>query len=216
MATNPELEAYVVRLKARLEGLKPIFAKAAVGDFSEDVFLPEENDEFLELYTGVQVMLDVIRNQTKDARALNRVLEGKLRELRWATVELERERAVDEAVFASLGDGLMTVDVNGRVVRINSVAEDLLGWKASELVGKSIVEAIVMEDMSGQKIPPEKRPIKIALAQGAKLAGSYWYYQKGGKKILVSVTVTPIMLNGVVTGSVELFREMADVDAAKQ
>lgn len=208
MAENPEVEAYLVRLRARLEGLKPIFAKAAVGDFSEDVFLPDENDEFLELYTGVQVMLDVIRNQTKDARALNRVLEGKLRELRWASVELEREQAIDEAILSSLGDALITVNVDGKITRMNAAAEDLLGWKLAELEGKYIVETVHMEDMAGAKIPPEKRPIRIALSQGAKLSGTYWYYQKGGKKVLVSLTVTPIMLDGVVSGSVELIREI--------
>ncbi len=70
------------KLQAALRDLRPIFAKAAVGDFSEDVFLPDKDDEAIELYMGVQIMLDVIRSQIKDERDLTRMLESHVRRLR--------------------------------------------------------------------------------------------------------------------------------------
>lgn len=91
MSGRDTLESYKARVRARLDGLRSIFAKASIGDFSEDVFLPEDDDEFLELYTGVQVMLEVIRNQIKDMQTLNRSLESKIKELHRLTEELKKK-----------------------------------------------------------------------------------------------------------------------------
>ena len=82
MSEERETKQHRDRLQAVLEDLRPIFAKAAVGDFSEDVFLPERDDDAMELYMGVQIMLEVIRAHIKDARDLNRTLESYLRRLR--------------------------------------------------------------------------------------------------------------------------------------
>ncbi len=64
--------AYVLK---KLAALKPIFAKAAVGDYSLNLRIPEEEDEFLELTMGIQVMLEVIRNQLSEVRGANKNLK---------------------------------------------------------------------------------------------------------------------------------------------
>jgi len=100
----PEIEKYISQ---RLAGLSPIFAQASVGDFSKDVQLPPEDDDFAEVYAGVQIMIDVIREklaevervneqlakQVKDLERLNRFMVGrelKMRELKQHLRELER------------------------------------------------------------------------------------------------------------------------------
>src|SRR5581483_9351400 len=60
MTLSEETKKYIVD---KLSSLIPIFAKASIGDFSQDVEIPEEEDEFLEVYMGIQVMLDVIRQK---------------------------------------------------------------------------------------------------------------------------------------------------------
>ncbi len=60
-AQTPEEQLAYVSEKIR--ALIPIFAKASIGDFSENVTIPDANDEVTDLYAGVQVMLEVIRDQ---------------------------------------------------------------------------------------------------------------------------------------------------------
>src|SRR4051812_20752501 len=61
---NQSLEAYREHFKKRLGDLGDIFARAAVGDFSGTIDIPEnEEEEIIELYTGVGIMLDVIKRQ---------------------------------------------------------------------------------------------------------------------------------------------------------
>src|SRR5690242_10791666 len=99
-----EVEQYV---RQRLAELSPIFAKASIGDFSQDVQLPPDDDIFIELFAGVQIMLDVIREkitdleksniqlnrQVKDLERLNRFMVGrelKMRELKRELAQLKK------------------------------------------------------------------------------------------------------------------------------
>jgi len=68
------------------EGLIPIFAKAAIGDFSEDPVVPAEDNEVVEIYMGVKVMLDVIREKLAELEKLNSELQKKVKEQE-ATIE---------------------------------------------------------------------------------------------------------------------------------
>jgi len=43
--------------------LREVFARAAVGDFSVPLDMPDEENEFTEIYVGVSIMLDVINRQ---------------------------------------------------------------------------------------------------------------------------------------------------------
>lgn len=54
---------YKAYVRQKLGALTPIFAKASVGDFASDVGIPDEHDEFMGLYVGVQKMIVVIRKQ---------------------------------------------------------------------------------------------------------------------------------------------------------
>ena len=50
-------------LKEKLDDLKPIFINATIGEFSQDVVIPEEEDEVTPIYVGIQIMIDVIREK---------------------------------------------------------------------------------------------------------------------------------------------------------
>ncbi len=77
-----DLNTYKRLVQERLEKLRTIFSKASVGDFSENVPLYEEDDEFTEFYVGIQVMIDVIRSQLSELKELNAALETTVADLR--------------------------------------------------------------------------------------------------------------------------------------
>ena len=69
------------------------------------------------------------------------------------TKRLESERALRaasnylRAVADSVGDGLFTLDTEGRVTYMNDAAEQLLGWSREELLGR------VMHDVAHDRAP---------------------------------------------------------------
>ncbi|NKE73787.1 PAS domain S-box protein [Candidatus Manganitrophus noduliformans] len=79
-----------------------------------------------------------------------------------AATELERKRA-EEALAAekerlavtlrSIGDGVITTDVEGRILLINKVAEILTGWSQEEARGRPLEEVFhVIEEKTGRPI----------------------------------------------------------------
>lgn len=86
---STELNAELVR--ARLAELRPVLAHAVAGDFSVDVAIPDQEDEFTELFVGVKTMVEVIREQLQELRELNQTLEAKVNE---RTAALEEAQAL--------------------------------------------------------------------------------------------------------------------------
>ncbi len=101
---HDDLEQYRAYVHGKLDALTDLFAKAAVGDFSENIDIPDEEDDFLYLYTGIQVILDVIRNQIAELRVLNISLEAKVAERTSALAEAQQ--------IARLGSWQWTIKEN--------------------------------------------------------------------------------------------------------
>ena len=101
---NQELEAYKEYVRKKLDALSDVFARASIGDFTQNVAVPDEDDEFTELYVGVQIMVEVIREkiselqdvndrlatQVKDLERLNRFMVGRELKMRDLKQELKR------------------------------------------------------------------------------------------------------------------------------
>src|SRR6187397_378809 len=58
-----------------------------------------------------------------------------------------------EAVMMSMGEGLYTVDTEGRVTFINSAAERLFGWGSGELLGRKMHDATHHHRPDGTPLP---------------------------------------------------------------
>ena len=54
----------------------------------------------------------------------------------------EQRRERTQATFASIGDGVITADVSGRIDSMNPVAERLTGWVAAEARGRLLTDLI--------------------------------------------------------------------------
>src|SRR5258708_19739430 len=78
---NQELDDYKKYVQEQLAALRAVFAKASIGDYSENVDIPESDDEFTELAMGVQVMVEVIRERIKELET-----------------EIERRKKVEEQI----------------------------------------------------------------------------------------------------------------------
>lgn len=78
---NQELEAYKQYVRKKLDALSDVFARASIGDFSHNVAVPDEDDEFTELYVGVQIMVEVIREKIEDLQNVNERLAKQIKDL---------------------------------------------------------------------------------------------------------------------------------------
>jgi len=142
-----------------------------------------------------------------------------LADLRNEKANMEKEKAKDEALLESIGDGLVATSPDGRVLVVNHATEELFGFAKDELIGKRFYEIIPMADARGELIKTEDRPMKIALTEDRKISSSdYFLFGKGTRKFPAAITVAPVHLNGEIIAAIGIYRDIShekDVDRMK-
>ncbi len=303
------------------EKLIPIFARASIGDFSEDVVTPEGDNDFAEIYAGINIMLDVIRdkmsNQEREIeirknaqgellrreerfqKTLNLLTEGfqiigfdwrykyvndaVIRQSRrskeellnhtmmevyvgieqqeffprlkhcmenrisdqmesgftypdgskgWFELRIEpvpegvfilsldisdrkiteekvaKEKAEAEALLASIGDGIIATDPEGKIILVNKAFEEKLGWSESDLLGKKVTETLEIQNEKGESIPEQGHPLILALQKGEKITETHYLFRRDRTKFPVAITATPVILNQKIIGAVKVIHDM--------
>jgi PAS domain S-box-containing protein len=128
----------------------------------------------------------------------------------------ERVRAADNAerlrvTLASIGDAVIATDEQGRVTRLNTVAEALTGWTEADAVGKRLEEVFVI--INEQTRRPAENPIGKVLRERVivGLANHTVLIAKDGREIPVDDSAAPIKsAEGHVTGAVMVFRDVSE------
>lgn len=131
--------------------------------------------------------------------------------------EIERI-AQTEALFNSIGDGLIVSDEFGRITRVNPAALKILGYKESELLHKWWPRTLVAADEEGEQFSLIDRPITQAFLTGKSISQKLYYQRKDGSQVPVAITVSPIILKKRPVGAIEVFRDISieyEVDRMK-
>ncbi len=151
--------------------------------------------------------------QAKTTAAMLNVME----DLERTKALAEIERAKDEAMLASIGEGLIAVDDKRRVVVVNKSAEEMLGWKQKDLLGQEITK-LPLQDEQGRILPPTDRPTSVALATGEITRVNAYFMRKDKTRFPIAVTSTPVKLDGKTIGLVDIIRDItreSEIDRAK-
>lgn len=120
----------------------------------------------------------------------------------------KHQQAQADALFASIGEGAITTDEEGKINRVNQVALDQLGRTKKELLGAWMPGTIIALDNQARVIEPFERPITKAFLTGKAISQKAWYQRSDGSTFPVAITVSPIMLGGRPIGAVEVFRNI--------
>lgn len=213
----PHIQVYISK---HLRELTPIFAYASIGDFSHDVPLSDTEDEFTELYVGVQIMIEVIREKIASVEESKKDILRVLNDLEEEKAKVEQAKASDEAILTSVGDGLVATDKQGTVILVNEAAEEILGWKRSEMIGQDWSDgSFKVLNAQGNPVPIPEKPVRQVLDTGKNVRTTKYYYErKDGTRFPVSITAAPVKLHDTVIGVVVVFRDITHekaIDKAK-
>lgn len=151
--------------------------------------------------------------QENERKAMLNVME----DLENAKSTIEIEKVKDEAMLASIGEGLIAVDNKRRIMIINKAAEKMLGWKMKDVIGKEIT-SLPLAYEEGNILPLDKRPTYLALSTGKTIEGTYYFIRKDKSTFPMALIVTPIKLGGKIIGALDIFRDIAremEIDRAK-
>ena len=113
--------------------------------------------------------------------------------------------------LSSIGDAVITTDVEGRVTYLNAVAEGLTGWSHQEALKQPL--DTVFRIVNEQSREPPESPVTRALREGGVvgLANHTILIAKSGVERPIDDSAAPIRNeHGLVSGCVLIFRDISD------
>jgi PAS domain S-box-containing protein len=131
---------------------------------------------------------------------------------------LHAQKVKYDALVESIGEGLMVIDQDGIIERVNSYALAALRYQEADLVGKWFPGVVRILNHLGVIIDPFSRPITKALTEGTSVTEHANMVRKDGSVLPAIITASPILIDGKPAGAIELFRDLSreqELDIAK-
>ncbi len=126
-----------------------------------------------------------------------------------AEQRLAQEKEQLAVTLRSIGEAVITTDIQGRVALLNGVAEQLTGWSQSEAAGRQVAD--VLKIFCGRAENSCTGRIKEVLVAGAplELTRHVSLRSRDDRTYSVTLTATPIRgYNGRTTGVVTIVRDI--------
>jgi PAS domain S-box-containing protein len=186
---------------------------------SERIWTEEEQDFISAVAELVASNIELFRK--KEAEALLAEAYQKLKEAystlkdREEIISLEREQL--EITLRSIGDGVITTDICGRITMINKTTEILTGWSQSDAIGKRIEEVFnIVNELTGK---PCENPVDKVIKTGnvVGLANHTALISKKGDFRIISDSAAPIKdKNGNISGIILVFSDNTEQKRAEE
>jgi diguanylate cyclase (GGDEF)-like protein/PAS domain S-box-containing protein len=141
-------------------------------------------------------------------RTLGLIWDDSLRKRQEA--ELAEQKELADVTLASIGDAVVTTDVQGRITFMNRVAEQLTGWSDAQARGLDVGQVVSLADeANGAEIDnPALRSLHQRQAIGVTSRAQL--VTRDGHRIAVEDSASPIWSrDGVVLGAVMVFHAVS-------
>jgi len=117
-----------------------------------------------------------------------------------------------ERIVENLHDGLYFVDRDRVITYWNKAAEQISGFTANEVVGKSCSDNILTHvDSDGNNLCAGMCPLAVTITDGKPSEAELYMHHKDGHRIPVSVRVSTVTdRDGNIVGGIELFTDISN------
>jgi PAS domain S-box-containing protein len=135
--------------------------------------------------------------------------------------EIEEERKKDSALLSSIGEGVLAVDKDKKIILLNSEGETLTGYLEEEVIGKTAEELLAFADKDQTPLKPEKMPVDLVLRDGKPVTlGEVYLKKRHGQSFPAWVSSAAIRdADEKVIGAIVVFRDITrelDVEQMKR
>jgi PAS domain S-box-containing protein len=154
---------------------------------------------------------EVHRSQIRDAQGSPvgiRIVTFDVTEAQIAHEEARQARQWLESVLESISEAIIVTDALGFVRTVNPAAEELLGWKAKELIGKMVEEGL--PQLSYTSGDQKSLTHRIALERRTK--GIATVLDHARRELCVEISTSPIVdkESGITAGVASVLRRVEE------
>lgn len=125
------------------------------------------------------------------------------------TTELSQISGKAEVVIGAIADGVIALNAQGVVQLFNPSAETITGWSQGDAINLDYKSILKLLDKNDKELAQASDPVAQALATNKEVeADNLSLVTNSGKKIMVSVTVSPVGQPG--SGVIVVFRDVTN------
>lgn len=122
---------------------------------------------------------------------------------------VERERA--QVTLNSIGDGVISTDLEGRVTYLNPAAERMTGWSRDEASGRPLCDVFRLVDGNTREPAPNPMELCVRHNDTVSLPHGCVLIRRDGFESAIEDSIGPIHnQGGRVTGAVMVFRDVSE------
>lgn len=142
-----------------------------------------------------------VEGNSRDITQLKLAQEALVKEQQRALVTLE-----------SIGDGVMTTDINGRIEYLNPVAEHLLDWEMTDVHGRHYMEVLKLVDGGSGEALHDLVELVMHRDGAMVHADDGVLTHRDGSQFTINITAAPMRLeNGEIVGVVLVLHDITEV-----
>lgn len=159
---------------------------------------------------GLEGGADTYLTEPIDAEELVASVRAMLR-LRQAEQAVREREAWLSTTLQSIGDAVITTDLEGRVTLINRVAQSLIGWDEEKAKGRPLAE--IFKIIDGRTHEESENPVARTLREGriTELTDHTILVDGDGRELLIDATAAPIKdEEDRLIGVVLIFRDITE------
>jgi PAS domain S-box-containing protein len=141
-----------------------------------------------------------------------------LSQQRQAETHLRKTETFLAGVTESMEEGLLTLDVDGRIATVNHAAKGMLGHEAEDLIGRTLCEGLGCERDGGQRCAGSRCPL-MAIHSGLAPVhiDDEVFVRKDGARLPVSIRAEPLGgERGGPAGHIVVFQDISELKTAKE
>ena len=131
--------------------------------------------------------------------------------------QLRAARDYERAIHENMGEGLYTLDADGRLTYLNAAAEKMIGWRHDELVGRIVHDVIHPRRADGSPLAACDCPILRVTRTGESTRQTdEMFVCKDGRELPVRVTSSAFVAEDGRPGFVVVFSDVSEQKAKER
>lgn len=108
-------------------------------------------------------------------------------------------------IISSIGDGLITVNAQGRVMNMNEIAQKMINKEVRTVLNKKITMVLTPNSNS-----EKNETLDFYIQNGKKLTSSDYILKARNRSFPVSVTITPVVIEKRIEGATILVKDIRE------
>ena len=172
---------------------------------------PPESYDLLELADG-RIFERVSRIQYLNQTSVGRVWSFRdITESREAEARIRKQTDLLRVTLASIGDAVITTDLDGTILTLNAQTQRLTGWSQDEALRRPLAE--VFRVFNEKTREPVQDPAEVAMREGRVVgfANHPILIAKDGTEVPIDDSAAPILDDeGRIHGAILVFRDVTD------